>query len=588
MTCFIEGTEKRKTDKRDTQDLNSLAEPRTQRLRWVLRAAVVLSTVLACAGNAGGAGDIGADGRIRGRGLVRRDDKVLLTRFADVLGLAVSQRMVFVATSGGLGIFDRQFDSWLPPFTAVDGFPVGRISSMAADPATDAVWIGGFGALLYYRPSLDQLVRTIVPGATDVIFFDRRDAGAGAYVRSSGTWTRVSPTGFATAINPRDLPPPGERLLSSTLAQVYAEFPSLRSFEGLLTRDARLRSWPVTSGARAPDRSEVWLGTYGNGVFKVDPLFNQATHEVYGLMDEGAGSVALAADGIWIAGQGGRSATRGGITFASESLQEWRWLETPSHASLDGARAYDLAVRGTRAWLATDRGVVRMDTRRPDDALLWSATNGLPADDALSVAPRSDGAWVGTTRGLVFVSDSGTRKAAVARASDVGPVLASGVSVRALLLAGDTLWMATDAGLLLLPPGDSARPVRSGAARLEPRLDQPVRALALGDSEVVVAGEDAVYRIDRSSGRILPRWAAVDFGAVGGIRALASDDRSLWVVGPRGVLVVQRSTGVARLMSVPSEIAEEATDVVLSRDFAWIATRDGVVRLRRRADGSAP
>ena len=563
----------------------------SERLTKTKRAALCLTTtaslaiVVALSGCGGGVpsgGDIGRE-RPRGRGLLRREDRVVIPEFTRITAVAVSQRLVFAAVDDALGIYDRQFGVWLPPFTVADGFPRGRVSVMAADPATDAVWIGVAGAVVVYRPLVDQLSSVIIPGPVDLIMFDRRDYGGGAYVRAGGQWSKVSSTGFVSPIGSGvdELPPASERIIPSTLGQVYNEFPSLRSFESLLTRDDQMRSWPVSAGARAPDRSEVWLGTFGNGMFQVDPIFTQATQRPFGLLGSDAGALAPAADGVWIA-TGSPFDTRAGLTFASADLQEWRWLEPPVGGVMRGAAANDLVVRGRSAWLATDRGLARLDIRNAGDVRLWSATTGLPADDALAVAPRDDGAWVGTSRGIVFVEDSigdrrGTRTVA-------GPTIASGAAVRALMLTGDTLWIGSDAGLLLLPPGGTAA-VRAAAAGTEPRLARPIQAIAHSDSVVAIADANEVFRMTNPGGRLLPRLTAVDFRIVGGINALAMDARTIWVGGPNGVLVVSRATNVSMFLPAVSGVRARVRDIQLSAEYGWVATEAGVVRLLRMPDG---
>jgi ligand-binding sensor domain-containing protein len=559
--------------------------------------AVTLGAVGACgpvpAG--GGGGGLGAP---RPRGSLRREDRVVLTRANDVTGVAASQRLVYVATTGGLAVYDRTFHAWRPPLAAGDlgdALPTGRPTALAADPATDAVWVGGVGYVTYYQPTTDFTTRATVPGAVDVIAFDRRDPSAGAYVRATGQWSLVSSSGFVRPLSPGQLPA-GTLQAPPTLRQLYEEFPALQSFGGLLTRDAELRSWPVSAAAKSPDRtSELWVGTAGGGLFRVDPSFNQAEQLPYGLLDSGAGALALAADGVWIAGLGESVSARGGLTFASDDLQRWRWVESPYSGaqSLAGARAFDLEVRGSRAWLATDRGLARVDTRagggRATDVVVWSALNGLPSDVALAVAARPDGAWVGTSSGLVFVSDSGSARSA--GPSSVSPVLGSGGAVRALLATGDTLWVGTDFGLDFVPPAapdGSRRLVRAAAQSTDARLAGQVTALATSDTVVAVATRDAILRFDRRNGRLLPSADVAALAALGGVRALAMDDNTIWAAGPGGVLILTRAAGNARVLSVPADLPAEALDVVLSRDYAWVATRGGVVRLRRFSDGTVP
>ena len=76
------------------------------------------------------------------------------------------------------------------------------------------------------------------------------------------------------------------------------------------------------------------------------------------------------------------------------------------------------------------------------------------------------------------------------------------------------------------------------------------------------------------------------FAALGGVRALSMDGGTIWAAGPAGGVVYTRATGPSRFLGVPNDIPGEAFDVALGREHAWIATRDGVVRLRRLRDGS--
>ena len=548
--------------------------------RHLARVATLAAAAGACA-SAGGVGGAPAAGS-----LAASEDRVLIGDFSEVSALAVSQRYAFAATQGGLAVYDRQFARWLPPLTRDAGYPPERVTLLAADPASDGVWIGGTGELLFYSPATRAVTRALVGGIVRAIMFDRRDPAAGAYVVAGGGVLRVSESGFAAPASPSELPPPGARVTPPTLDDLYREFPSLQASAGLLTRGGDLRSYQVTAGARSPDRSEVWLGTWGGGVFQVDPVFNQATAHPYGLLTPGAGALALAADGVWIAPlASGVGASRGGLTFASEDLQQWRWLDGGPRAPLAGARAYDVAVRDGVAWIATDRGLARLDTRAASatrDTQLWTSTSGLPDDRVLAVAPRADAIWVGTARGLAAVVDETDRSATGRTEARLfrGPL--GDVAVRALLFTGDTLWAGTEAGLVLLPP--NGEPVRPSSATAEPRLLGPVYALARGDSVVVVATDRAVLVLHVATGRPVTFPQSVDFAAVGTPVALALDGATLWVGGRGGVLIVSRQSGVSRLLPA-STLAGEVTDIALTDSYAWVAGTRGVVRLRRAPDG---
>lgn len=558
--------------------------------RVARRAGAALLIVLAGACASGGAGS-GAGGAERpgaqptGRGPLRREDRVVLTEFDLVTGVAVSPRMAFMATPQGLGIYDRAFSAWLPPLTVADGFPQEKITLMAADPVQDAVWIGVPGAIIFYRPEIDVVIRTAIPGIVDQIMFDRRDPGSAAFVRASGQWSRVTSNGFVTMVQFGDLPPNAYRYVPPTLADLERQFPSLTSFAGLLTRDAQMRSYPISAGARAPDRTEVWLGTWGDGMFQVDPDFNTSTHLPFGLLDRGAGALALAADGIWVGGIGVSQSGRGGVTFVSDNLQTWRWLLGPISSPLNGVRVNRMAVQGTIAWLATDRGLARMDTRNDADFRLWNQLQGLSGDRALSVLTRPGSVWVGTDRGLDLVLDTATRRSPTR--PEIARQLLTGIPVHALLATGDTLWIGSDIGLAFLPPG-ATTPVRAAAASSDARLRHPITAFARIDSLVYVADSTGLMQFNLRTGRLDTGFPAVGLALLGGITSLEIDDQTLWVGGLKGLVVIDRRTGASRFLAAPGDLPGPVYDIRLTRDYAWVATSDGLVRLRRINGGFLP
>jgi ligand-binding sensor domain-containing protein len=201
----------------------------------------------------------------------------------------------------------------------------------------------------------------------------------------------------------------------------------------------------------------------------------------------------------------------------------------------------------------------------------WDAADGLPSDIVTSVAVGGTGTWVGTTEGLAFVDRS-------PRA--IGPRMA----VRDLVLWTDTLWIASDAGVLALAPPDR---LPRHLSVDDARLTRAVMALARADSVLVVATDAELIEIDLSARRVLPPRAA-SFAVLRRIVRLAIDAHTIWLAGEGGVLVVHRASGRSALLAVGVALPAAATDVAVARDAAWVGTRDGLVRIRRRADGMPP
>ena len=342
--------------------------------------------------------------------------------------------------------------------------------------------------------------------------------------------------------------------------------------------DRPLRQFPVTSGSVSADQpNDVWLGTSGDGLYRVDALLQQATPLRFGMIERGVGALALAADGVWAAGIGA-SSIRGGLTFATNDLQRWRWIDGTISVPLVGVRAASMSVRAQRAWIGTERGVVR--ARLDGDAAMavWTTLDGLPDDRVYSVLARDGGAWVGTARGLVYISD--TTDTRNPRTRGIGTRLLDNTPVYALLSIGDTLWMGTESGLVALPPsGVLSRPLGT-----EPALRRRITALAWSDTMLLAATDNGVLRLAPGGGVEPARVLALDGAPVGPVTRLAVDDRAIVMAGLEGVVILKRSGGV-RVLRVPYDVPGPALDVVMSRDWLWIATPEGLVRLRRASDG---
>ena len=526
--------------------------------RWPLAGVVVL---VACAGGAS------SEGRTSPLAVGRRDEILTIGAHNEILQVAASERLAFAATQSGVIIYDALFRAWLPPLQ-VEGELVANTTALAADPTEDAVWLATPGRIVYYRPRLDYAVSGGLPGTPDEIFFDRQDLGAGAYVRLGGRFVRVTRAGMYTTVT--RIPALEQRVRSPTARDVFRDYPSLEAFLPLLTRGEDLEQWPASAATLSPGRSEVWLGTRGNGLLRVDPTFNRAEHLPFGLLQPGVGAVALVADGIWAGGLGELN-ERNGLVFASSDVQRWRWVDGPPSRPFAGARVTALGIRGRTAWIGTTRGLLRVNLDDDTRVDRWDAGDDLPSDVITGVAVAPTGVWVATAAGLAFID---------------GAVHVNGprVAVRDLTMWGDTLWIASDLGVLALASPDS---VPRRVSMSDARLGRDVSAVARGDSVLAVATVTELIEIDLKRQAILPPRAAA-VGRLHSITRLTIDARTIWLVGEDGVLAIYRANGRSTLLPVGLALPARPTSVVLATDVAWIGTLAGLVRVRRRADGMPP
>ena len=446
----------------------------------------------------------------------RPEERVLVSDFSYVDAVAASPWLVFAATRHGLLIYDRLMRSWRPPVTTVDGYPAARVRVAVADPAGNAVWLGVGGRDGYVRYDVDARL-----------------------------WT----AGFA--------PPPEALAQVMTVESALNRAPAADALRALILTDPRLRSYQFTAAAGTSDRPELFFGTNGMGLVRVDAQTAEWESLPYGLLAPGVGAIATAPGGVWAATNARPGAgERRGLTWVAADLSATRPSEGGGAAlGFTFLSARRLLAASGALWLATEQGVLRVDP-----GTMRAQAFDIP--QATSLAPAPDGVWVGTARGLQVI----TRDGGIVRVSTDFPVLS-------LVAARETLWVGTNAGVVMLPPG-------RGDAVGVAALTQPIFALTrAGDTIVAATDRSLVWRDTANAWRELPFPLAL-----GRPTALAADPQGgVWVGGTQGLAHADLGRAHIRTLTVGVDLPAAVRDLVVDRDYVWVATDSGLVRFDRRA-----
>ena len=179
---------------------------------------------------------------------------------------------------------------------------------------------------------------------------------------------------------------------------------------------------------------DVWAGGENAGLVR-------RTGGAWAAVDRGFQVTALAVDGsgaIWVAGgRDGQVLVKGPGTPDELAMP----LGT---GGLPAGTAQALAAGRDGAWLGTSAGLAFVSTE--GTVTTWGPESDLPSLSILSIAPVGTGAWVGTASGLAFV-DGGTVDVSAGIAAGL-----TGVAIESLARdrAGD-LWVGTMTDLVKLP-----------------------------------------------------------------------------------------------------------------------------------------
>jgi ligand-binding sensor domain-containing protein len=496
----------------------------------------------------------------------RPEDRVLISDFSVVDAVAASPWVVFAATRHGLLIYDRRTHAWQSPVTELDGYPAGRVRIALADPVGNAVWLGTDAGWARYDADQHHWDTGPATGAVSGLMLDARDPASGVFVRDQTGW-RFLPRGALLAIPGTPVPPPERRVAPLDVQAALQTAPLAQALRALILTDPRLRSYQFTSAARPMDGGDLFFGTNGVGLVRIDPTMAQWEPLPFTLLGAGADALAAGADGMW-AVSGARFAGRSGVTWLPDDLSATTLVEPQAGSGFGAAPVYRLLAAGNQLWIATGSGLYKMDPEN-GRARRFSLSDGLPSEDVRALAPAPDGIWVGTTKGLAVVT-TGDR---IVRLGD------NGVAVLSLVAMRETLWVGSAAGLGVLSPG-SPEPAVNAEIQAEPALRAPVVALARdGDTLVAVFSDQVAWRDPAAAHWTVERPRAT----LGTLTAAGSDAGGVWLGGTLGLAWWNIGRGVYQRLEIPGDLPAPVRDVQASPHWVWVATDSGVVRLRRDA-----
>lgn len=504
--------------------------------------------------------------RLSAQSLWHPEERVLISDFSQVRAIAASASLVFAATTHGLTIYDRMVHRWRLPVTTLDGYPRALVRVALADPVSDAVWLGTDDGWAYYDVELRQWERGPAAGGVSGLVLDARDPAGGVFLASATGWAFL-PRGALTTITGPPLPPPGRRIAPLSPEAALNLAPAADAMRAFILTDQRLRSYAFTCAARTPDRTDLFFGTSGMGVVRVDATTGQWESLRFGLLARGAGSVWEDKDGVWVATLA-RAGERRGLTWLAPDLTADSVMETSGTTPLGCADGRRLVAGGSFLWLACERGLLRIS--EGGGVRLFDVGRGLPSDQVVALAPAPDGVWAGTARGLARVTrdDLAHPTGGVER-----PVLS-------LLAAGDSLWVGTTDGLALLLPGADELGVTEDVAR-EPALHDAIVALArVRDRLVAVTPEQFAWR-DPASGDWSLVHARSDLGAIAALVG-DPDGAGVWIGGTTGLAFWDLARGTFHVLYPPLDLPAGVRDLAVDQDYVWVATDRGLVRLDRR------
>lgn len=496
------------------------------------------------------------------------DDRIVLTDFTRISAVAASRDRVFAVTADALVAYDAVGRRWEGPFSPPRPGALRGVFAALADPLDGGVWLARADGYLHFDPGIQLWDEGQLPGRITDIALDEFAPGSGLFLRTTSGWYNAGRGGAAFPGSAPQRP-----VRPASVDDAIRSNPAIQATSASLAFAGRLRNVRYTSAARAEAFTGLgwYLGTSGAGLIYFAEGAGIPEPLTFGLPSDAVDAVFAGLDGVWAVTE--RTTTSDpAVTFVGDALGSFHWLQGPGATGLPFQRARRIVGQGSALWIATESGVVRLEPKS-QDVERFDEGRGLPDGRVLDVAQQRGRVVAGTAHGLAEWTDSlGFRRLA--------PEFTD--AALSVLPMGDSTWVGTRLGLFVAVAGERDL-LQPEALRASLTLQAPVLDLAWrGDTLVMLTDARLLWR-DPATGRFT---AGPQLGnALGRLHTIVNGSRGMFVAGEQGIGFAQLNTPLLRPVLVPGELPGQVTDIAVDERYLWIATLNGLVRLRRELAG---
>lgn len=453
------------------------------------------------------------------------------TDFSYITCLNVSQEFVYIGTTEGILRYHRFDLQWYPPLTVSDGLSDGYINNLAV-PFDDS-WI---------------IVNT--------------PSGIYEYDEALEEWTYHNefPGEYAANFNPpRPLP------------DVLMPFKYYMAPEGYIS-DPYFRDYEVTAWLD-DGFNNIYIGTWGWGMFKADNTILKADFFPYGLIQKSCIVIYREGDSLWLGGNAGDleygvTNNRQGVTLFELEEQNFSYLEPYLIPGFDSEIIFDIAGDSDNIYFAGYHGFT-VRSRERERWFTLSASQNLPGTSATALAVGPDSVWVGSDRGLALYNPSADML------TEVGQSQLRDLFVTSLALQDSLLIIGTDQGSFYI--NTSTR--KLGRLRdPENILNGEVRDIFVYGNEIFIATSWGVTAFNSQSGKAADvPWLTETNGAF----AVAANDVYVAAAVDNGLMLIERDTRRSRVFDTNDGLLSiEIHDLLPDGDYLWVGSEKGLTRFK--------
>lgn len=458
---------------------------------------------------------------------LRPDDQAITyANFQYVNYIATSQAKVYVATTSGIIIYNKQMNQWEAPLTGAEGISATDIQR---------IWVDRFDQHLYAQVNNEYY----------------------EYNFTFKRWlSQFDPPSIGTS--DQHVAPPAS--LSPPFGFNYLG-------DGVIV-DPEARSFTITDVVDDGD-GNLWLGSWGYGLFRSGTITQVLTHLPYGLLQSAAYSLYRDDSTLWTSGPT-LTSSRTGVTGLDLRTDSYRYIETGVHPGLPVVDINCLAGNQKFIILGTESGLFFIDRQDQSQIKRVDRRRGFSDDNITSLQTvGEDTLFVGTTSGLLIYLFRDDIIRYVAQKQFYNRIIYD------LALTEGYLWIGSDVGAYRFA-------LDSGRLQKYQDPDQLLFNRVFGvqayGGAIWFVSDNGLVRLDLEDASTIPYRVSssrLDH------RAMAVNDRIAVVTSERGVtfIFLEKDGTVTRDFSIEDGLASTYVyDLLFDGDYLWIGTDKGLTR----------
>ena len=463
-------------------------------------------------------------------------DKERWTSYLDmryVTSITFDGATAYIATTGGVGIYDMYTQGWKDPITTSDGLPDNWVRRVAFDPTSGDIWFDTIRGVARWYP----------PG-------DLWNYGGGFARR---------------LIRKKERP----QLPSLIMDLGYFFYP-----EGYI-RDSYSRKYSVTESIQ-DDWGNLWIGTWGIGTGVADLRILELKLLPFGPIENNVSAMETDGSCIWFGGASSTSGASAGISRFDKNTKGWVYFEARYIDGLNTNDVTSVAVGERYVWFGTINGLSRYDKKK-DSWDTLTTFHGLSDDSVIDICLDDEYLWIGTAYGLDRLHcPSGIIE-------EAGPDGIKRGAVYDVEVDDESVWVGTVKGIYrYLKDDGKSTPDLIGGDSVWTRITDTYRLLDNAAVTSIVIDRGEIWLAVSA----LPVQTSVELGIAKGTNALELSAPSIGtgVVanGRYFILAADRDALNWRRYFPPRAASSDIKDICADDGFVWIASQSGVFRLDRR------